>query len=632
MILDVIIPLSIPMPHLSYSYQGVAQIGARVVVPLGKTKRVVGIVTAIREQGSTDEKFREIITLLDTNVLINQHSVELYKFISQYYLSLSGDVLRSLVPATILSESFEPKSRLMKSRFKKSKPTYLSWPQKTVELTKPTTLIQTSVEANYLEIIASHCQCGGSVLILTPTHFQAEKIAAHLGQYSKTELYHPRISIKKRAEIFVNCAMFDTPQIIVGTRSAVGLPMKNLSLIVIVNEHSYAYKNGRAPRFSARDAALVLAAAHGAQTLLISQAPSVESYFNASTLPQWELISMEAHQHQKLKSIALEHGKDLISKYLQRRTSETLTRGKQVVIFQNRRGWSSMMTCLACGYTPSCPSCDCSLTLHKADGLLRCHSCGHSQEQTEVCPRCNRGQMTSRGRGTERLEQQISELYPSAAVVRLDSDNAHQYDEITEQFATQKADIIVGTQIIIDNIDFSNVGLIAIANADNLLSASDFRASEQAYRLIYLLAEQARQVEAELIVQTSSHNNSTIESAIDRKPEIFYRREIAEREQMHYPPFSRLVEIDMRATDKALLFVAAQDIERVLRTRFGTELSPLFQPPIERQSGKHIVKLLLKIDRSKSLTIAKHLIVELTRPLAKRYAKGVEIEFIVDPL
>lgn len=632
MILDIITPFSIPVQHLSYTYEGRAQIGARVVVPLGKTKRVVGIVVAIREQATTPEKLREIITLLDTNVIITPQTVELYKFIANYYLCLPGDVLRSLVPVTIMRENFEPKSRLMKTRFKKSAPTYLHWPEKTIHLTKTTTLLQTSISENLPQIIASLCDQKGSVLILTPTHFQAQKIAEHLSKYAKIDLYHPKVLIKKRAEVFINSSMFDTSRIVVGTRSAVGLPFNNLSLIIVVDEHSYAYKNGRKPRFSARDAALVLASAHGAQTLLISQAPSVESYFNASTLDGWELIDQRQETERKLKSIALEHGKDLISKYLQRKISETLTNGKQVVIFQNRRGWSSMIVCGSCGYTPTCPSCDCSLTLHKADGLLRCHSCGHAESQTDLCPRCKHGQMQAHGRGTERLEQQISEMYPSAAVVRLDSDNARQYDELTELFATQKADIIVGTQLLIDNLDFTNVALIAIANADNLLSASDFRASEQAYRLIYILAERARQLGAELIVQTSSHNNSTIESALDRKPEVFYQRELAEREQMQYPPFSRLVEIDMRAVDRAQLFLAAQGMERILRTKFSAELSPLFQPPIERQSGKHIVKLLLKIDRSKSLAIAKYQLGELTRAIVKRYAKSVEVEFIVDPL
>ncbi|MEG2606046.1 MAG: primosomal protein N' [Mucinivorans sp.] len=640
MLLDVIIPQSLPMDHLTYIYEGDAPIGARVVVPLGRKKQVVGIVCAKREECGTEneKKIRHICLLVDLYPIVNQQLIDLYHFISQYYITPIGGVVRRLLPAPIATTKFAPQERLLKNRHKKSKPTFATQPKAEISLTKDNTLLITENDPeNHAQIIASLPeQDNQTTLVVVPTQFQAQHLAALLSRYGQTVVYHPKITLKKRADIFVALATATLPRFVVGTRSAVGLPFRNLGLVVVVNDYSFAYKSGSAPRYSGRDVAIVLASIHHAKCLVLSHAPSVETYFNATQMEQWAIEILNTNpENKKLRSIALEHGKELMSKYLQRRIGEELTKGRQIVIFQNRRGWASAMVCPDCGYTPSCAACGCSLTLHKASGVMLCHYCGHREPARDCCPVCTKhGQvaLVAHGRGTERLAEQMSALFPAARLLRLDSDTAGQYNEIAEQFSTQKADIIVGTQMVIDKIDYTNVGIVAVADADNLLSVADFRASEQAFRHLYSLAQAARRVGAEMIVQTSSYNNPTIAMALSDSPLDFYKFELAHRAAAHYPPFSRLVTFDMRSADREQLFAIATGVERVLRSKFGEELSPLFQPQVERMGGEHIVKLLLKVDRSRSLFLVKGLIVDLVSPLIRRYFRVVRIEIIVDPL
>lgn len=641
MLLDVIIPQALPMDHLTYIYIGVAQVGARVLVPLGKTKQIVGVVCRTREECGTDEeaKLRSVIALIDAYPIVNERLVDVYLFIAQYYITPLGGVVRKLLPAPLLGTKYAPSERLLKNRRKKIAPKYLDTPSQSVDLHQQTTLLvdTDTSHTHRTQVIASLTTDERSTtLVIAPNQWQTEKLAAQLAKYGPTVIYHPKISIKKRADIFIALATAQAPRFVVGTRSAVGLPFTNLGLVVVMDDYSFSYKSGNAPRYSGRDTAMMVAKIHKAKCLIMSHAPSVESFFNSTTIDSWAIEKSDNDlRSTELRSIALEHGKDLMSKYLQRRIDEELARGKQVVIFQNRRGWASSIECPACGYTPTCPACGCALALHKNGGQLLCHYCGYEQPYAEFCPVCSPHhsvRMEAHGRGTERLEEQLSTIFPTARLTRLDRDTSKKYEEIVQQFATQKADIIVGTQMIIDGIDFSNVGVIAVANADNLLSVADFRASEQAFRLLYSLALSARTAGAEIVIQTSSYDNEIIREALSDNPLEFYTREIQHRLEAHYPPFSRLVTLDMRSLDRTLLLAVAQGVEMALRSVFGEELSPLFQPQIERQAGEHIVKLLLKIDRRRPLVTSKQTISKLIAPIQRRYVRKVSIEIIVDPL
>lgn len=634
MILDVAFPLSMPFKHLTYIYSGAVLVGARVVVPWGKASSMVGVVTAVRPEQVDHEKqetFKAIITPLDKVPLVEGRTIEVFDFIASYYMCKTGEVLKSLVPSPLFNTQFEPSTRLLKSRHKKTKPIYIVSPEASITLDKQTTLLQPSVDCNKADIIAS-LHTHGTTLVLVPTVVQAEKMAKELRKYHPTTVYHPKLSTKRRAEIFIDMATLSPSQIIVGTRTSIGLPLKGLKLIVVVDEHSYAYKSPRPPRFNARDTALMSASLYGAKTLLMSNAPSVESYFNATTLPSWDFKTIQATEQQpQLRSMVLEHGTEFLSKYLRRMIAQQIALGRQVVVFQNRRG-SGSVACTACGYSPQCPSCNSALTLHASRSVLECHYCGHRAPYNENCPQCKHGKFQIRGRGTERLEEQLSELFPQAAIGRLDLDTAHRYDEIVANFSCRNLDIIVGTQIVIDSLDMSNVGIVCVVNADNLLSVADFRATEQAFRIILSLSRQARKVGAELIIQTSSHSNSLIKNAINEDIKTFYRDELAQRSQSGYPPFARLMEIDMRSTDPSKLMQTATNVENALRPIFRDELSPLFQPQVERRAGEHIVKLLLKIDRRTSVAAAKDKLQKAIGPIVGKTRRVVEIQIIVDPL
>lgn len=645
MVLDVIIPLALPFDHLSYTYHAKASIGARVIVPLGLERVVVGVVRGVRAKTDSpdDRRLKPIVDLLDIVPLFNEQQLRLIEFLAQYYMCYPGIVLRSLIPSAMFLPNDNPSCVLRRKKPTKKRAKekeiaqelaieYEKIPEaETLALTKSVTLLRTASTEDIARAIAPFIG-KKSVLILAPTQTKASAVAAIVGRYTDVTLFHPGITIKKRAAIFVDLATAPLARVVVGTRSAIGLALGEIGLVVVVDEHSHAYKSLRTPRFSARDAALMLASLHGAKTLLTSEVPSVESYFNATTIDQWQMINRIESPEQPLRHITLEHGKDLISKYLQRRMGEELALGRQVVIFQNRRGWASSMVCSACGYTPTCPACNCSLTLHKSFGAFECHYCGHRQSAVELCPECGARELQPRGRGTERLEEQITEMFPTARVERLDSDAAARYNEIVEQFSLKEADIVVGTQMIIESLDFTNVGIVAVANADNMLSAGDFRASELSYRLLNQLANRAQAAGAELIVQSSSHNNPTIESAMSADGDEFYRRELPQRMASHYPPYSRLVRFELRSADRTDLFVASQHVERALRAKFSDSLSPMFQPSVERQSGEHIVHLLLKLERRLSLAAAKKQIKDALNSVSAQHKKQVTIDIIVDPL
>lgn len=634
MVLNVIFPLSLPMEHLSYICRDEVEIGARVVVPRGKTKTAVGIVASKREQAE-GETLREVIRVLDVEPLVDDRWLKMVEFVALYYMCKVGDVIKTFVPSHILSEEFTPSSRLFKNRHKKAHPIYKERPESVIELDKATTLLHQEHWGNFAEqdlvarnIVALN-ECG-TTLVLVPNEYSARELATQIEPYAPLTLYHTKLTPKRRAEIFVETATLTEDRIVVGTRSAIGLPWKNLKLIIVVNEHSFAYKSPRTPRYNARDTALMVGATHGAKILLVSPSPSVESYFNANTLPLWEYIAPE-ESRVKLRHMVLEHGAEFLSKYFKRRAEQEIARGRQVVVFQNRRG-AGVVVCPTCKDSPMCPNCNCALTLHTDKGLLKCHYCGHSHQFNVRCQSCGHDTYRTQGRGTQRIEEQLKELFPTARTSRLDSDSSSRYDEITREFSGRGLDIIVGTQMIIDSLDFSGVGLVAVANADNMLSVNDFRASEQAYRLLRSLSIICREIDAELIVQTSSHANKLIGQANGSDAQIFYQEELKARKGSLYPPFSRLIEIEMRCPESGHLFKVASEIENILRPIFGSSLSPLFQPTIERQEGNHVAKMLLKIDRQKSSATAKERIRRATDKIVRREERKVEINFIVDPL
>lgn len=445
-------------------------------------------------------------------------------------------------------------------------------------------------------------------LLLMPDSFTAEAMYERLNDYfgGGIAAYYPTLSDSRRSVAYAQSR--HEASVIVGARGAVLLPMQQLGLVIIEAEHDYNYKNSdSSPRLNARDVALVKAVRTGAKVLLCSETPSVESYYNA-TRGAWGLVTTVQTEKREVGFKVLERGKELLSIYLRRRVDETLKEGKQALIFQNRRGFSQWVECGNCFEIPTCHHCNVSLTYHKTDSTLRCHYCGFHQPFTEHCTECGSATMTFQGRGTERIEESLSHLFPDARIQRIDYDSTRgkgSFEQIAAAIATD-CDIIVGTQMVMRGVDFSRVSLVGIVNADNMLSQSDFRTSERAFSLLTTLSNRIRS--GEVIIQTTKRLDNVIKSVEQHNPVEFYEKEITLRTQMNYPPAVRMINFRLSHKSRQQLFAAATRFESLLRPTFGSRISPPFEPSIDRQSDYFIIEFYLRIERERSVVAAKEIV------------------------
>lgn len=630
MYVDVILPVAMPMPTLTYLCNQKVNVGARVKVPSGRGSVAsrIGIVLSVHDRipDFDQNKIRAVIEVVDTVPLISPITLQFWCWLSEYYMIELGEVTRNqFMP--ILSESFSPRSLYKRRRPKKvalNPPPQLDF---VLPEEAKTVLIHENAPLNmaaFIDEVAAH---DGTILILTPDNHKASVVAAALEPWWSVTHYDVSMTIGKRSDIIVRMAVGLTGRIVVGTRSALSLPFEQLGAIVVMDEHSEAYKSQRAPRFSARDAALYLAHLHNAQCYLVSPVPSVESTYNAIN-NGWDKIQTAQWELPPLRYIVLERGNELLSKYLVLKITEALDAGKKAVVFQNRRGFSSYVECVKCGHVEQCPKCNTSLTFHLDKSALTCHYCGYSEPFDGDCKECG-SDVDHHGRGTQRLEQQLSEMFPKARVLRVDADSIGKTPSIKNN---TEWDIMVGTQVLLDEkINFAGVAVVAIANADNMSPSADFRDTEHTFRLLSLLARRARAVDAEFIVQSSRRDNAAVNLALNGDYNAMYSKEIAEREQTQYPPFVRLIKIELRSQYESELFQIAGQVEQELRQSFSDRLSPMFQPLVSKQRGEYIVNLLLRIERSRSAAKAKELLLQITEPIMS-LTYLVTIDFDVDPL
>lgn len=625
-ILDVMLARGFSFTHLSYIYKGsgLPVVGARVEVPLGATRSAVGLICGVRAPLPDDPTtLKPAIELWDRVPLFPPQTIELFRFLSAYYMAPLGDVLRALVPIALWKAEFAPKEVLRRNRFTKKAPTYLEAPELNYSLDRSVVLVHGVLAFEQrIELVASlHAQGGGQTLVLVPSEGEARAWTNALKGYAPTACFHAELSVASRSELWVRLATAPKAdrRIIVATRAGVALPFTNLKKVVVWDEPSYRYKSGTSPRYSARDAALVLAAKHGAQTVLVSDTPSVETYFNARSNDSWQYVALPSDDR-PLRWIAPEHGRDLQSKYLMRRIGEALGADRRAVVFQNRRGWSSAWVCRSCGGAVECPWCRTPATLHKGSHTMRCRTCGYRFDEPEACPECGAiGTFQAQGYGTERIADGLLAQFPDISVARIDSDT----DQVPE------APIVVGTQKLLDEgVDWTGVGVVGVANADNLEVGSDFRSAEEAFRILARLAARARTVDAELVLQTRHHDRPLFRQATQDHEE-FYRAELLHRKSALYPPFSRLIEFEFRGESLPLMTESASALEARLRQVFADRLSPLFQPQNEVQLGQYVIKLLLKIERGRSSDQAKARIAAILQKT--KLPKGITLAVVVDP-
>jgi primosomal protein N' (replication factor Y) len=502
----------------------------------------------------------------------------------------------------------------------------------------------------YTHLISETLKLNRQALILLPEIALTAQITTRLKRFfgDKLGVYHSKINDNERVEIWNNLLNDEGYQIILGVRSSIFLPFRDLGLIIVDEEHEPSYKQqDPAPRYHARNAAIVLATMHSAKVVLGSATPSIESYFNAqigkygyaglnkrfedTELPV--IIPVNTKELRRKKRM-----KSLFSPVLIEKMQQTLNNGEQILLFQNRRGFAPMVVCKICDRIPKCRFCDVSLTYHKRFNQLTCHYCGSTYPIPSECPECGNKDLKPQGFGTEKVEEEILQLFPDTKIDRMDADttkNKKSFEEIISRFEHGKTQILIGTQMISKGLDFEKVSLVGILNADSLMNFPDFRAYERAYQLMSQVSGRAgrRKKQGEVVLQTSHPEHPLIQMVINHNYTGMYEMQIEERQFFHYPPFYRLININLKHKNEELLKTIASEYGHLLREALGNRVMGPDRPPVSRIQSFHIQKILLKIEISASLNTL-HEILENVRSqiLSNVQYKHVIVQYDVDPV
>jgi len=501
----------------------------------------------------------------------------------------------------------------------------------------------------YIRQIESALASGKNVLYLLPeialTTQITERLKLHFG--NDLGVYHSKFNDNERAEVW-HKVLKNEFKVVIGARSSVFLPFHDLGLIIIDEEHENSYKQyDPAPRYHARDTAIYLAHLHHAKVLLGSATPSVESYYNAKAGKYGLVNLLKRFGEGELPIIEVvnipEEGRkgnmhSYFSVKLLQGIEEAVKNKEQVILFQNRRGHTPFLQCGTCGYVAKCVNCDVSLTYHKTSHLLHCHYCGHSEGTINVCPGCGMPHMESKGFGTERIEEELEILMPSLRIGRLDLDSTkgkYGFDKIISAFDDHEFDVLIGTQMVAKGLDFGRVSLIGIINADSIINFPDFRSYERAYSLFSQVAGRAgrREKQGQVIVQTYTPNHRVLEQVVHHDYEGMFMKEITERKNFHYPPFYRIIKLDIKHADQQQTLDSAQKLSNLLRTHLGSRVLGPEPPLVSRVRNNYIQTITLKIERTNvSIVKVKELIRSsiLTFELDKQNV-GVRISIDVDP-
>ncbi len=506
----------------------------------------------------------------------------------------------------------------------------------------------------YIKLIEETIEKGKQVLYLLPEIALTTQIINRLQKYfgDKIGVYHSKYNKNEKVEIWnkvlnQNAETENPYQIILGPRSALFLPYENIGLIIVDEEHDNSYKQfDPVPRYNARDSAIYLAGLHGAKTLLGTATPSIESYYNATQLKYGfielkerygnvqlpEILVADIKQESKRKSM-----QSHFSSFLLNHVEEALGNQEQVILFQNRRGFSLRLECDTCNWIPECVNCDVTLTYHKSSDHLRCHYCGYSTAIPDKCPSCNNPKILMKGFGTEKIEEELTRIYPTSRIARMDLDTTRSknaYQQIIYDFENRKIDILVGTQMVTKGLDFDNVSVVGILNADNLISFPDFRSPERSYQLMAQVSGRAgrKNKRGKVIIQTYNPYHTIIRNVIDNDYMKTYKEIILDRINFNYPPFHRLIEIRLKHKDYRVLNPVTDELAQLLKARFGSRVLGPEYPIVSRIKNLYIKNILLKIERDVSLKNAKKELITILDQFKKpTLSKGVYIIIDVDP-
>ncbi len=475
----------------------------------------------------------------------------------------------------------------------------------------------------YIQLIEKVLQKGEQVLFLLPEIALTTQLIKRLQAFFGEEVlvFHSKYSQNERVEVYRHVLHQDKGKIVIGARSSLFLPFKNLGLVIVDESHETSFKQyDPAPRYHARDAAIVLASFFKTKTLLGSATPSLESLANVKDQkygyirldkrfgnvlpPQIELVDIKELSRKKQM-------KGHFSKPLLLALENCIKSGKQAILFQNRRGFSPILECNTCGHSPQCPSCDVSLTYHKHNNSLRCHYCGYSMAMQTKCLACSSPEISTKGFGTEQVENELQELYPDWRIQRMDHDTTRRknaYDRIISSFENHEIDVLVGTQMLTKGLDFRNVDLVGVMNADSLLNFPDFRANERCFQLLVQVAGRAGRTDNQglVLIQTYNPYHQILQQVTTNDYRKMFKEQMYERKNYQYPPFFRLIKFTLKGRDFNRLNEASDWLATYLKQHFGNQvLGPEF-PPVARIKNKYHKNIQLKIAPKQSVIKSKN--------------------------
>jgi primosomal protein N' (replication factor Y) len=501
----------------------------------------------------------------------------------------------------------------------------------------------------YVKLIEEALKNKQQVLYLLPEIALTTQLVSRLQHYFGEQLavFHSKYNIHERVEVYKNVLQnLDKAQIIVGARSSLFLPFSNLGLVIVDEEHEQSYKQyDPAPRYHARDTAIMLSYMYDAKVLLGSATPSIESYYNTKTgkyglvelktrynnvmLPDIELVDIkEKHKRKLMKG----HFSDRLIEEIQ----STLSEGLQVILFQNRRGFSPIVECNTCGHSPQCPNCDVSLTYHQYRSQLRCHYCGYTMAMLQKCMACYQTTLDTKGFGTEQIEQEVKFLFPNYKVARMDLDTTrgkYGYEKIITAFEQQDTQILVGTQMLTKGLDFRHVKLVAIMNADNMLNFPDFRAHERSFQLFKQVSGRAGRtdVQGKVLIQTFNPYHTILQQVSEHQYLKMYNEQLQERANFKYPPFYRLLKITFKHRDYNKVEQASEWFAKSLRQTFKQHILGPEYPPVSRIRNMYLKNIMVKIPQQQNLQKTKQLILKINSSFqAIGDFKAVRVIFNVD--
>ncbi|QWX82594.1 primosomal protein N' [Cellulophaga sp. HaHaR_3_176] len=575
--------------------------------------------------------------------------------------SSSSATIKSLVNKNILEEYFVQTDRViylndtensdLKSLNEYQQKAFLDI-QENFKLKKPTLLhgVTSSGKTEvYVKLIEQCLKSKKQALYLLPEIALTTQLISRLQEYfgEKVAVYHSKYSVQERVEVWNNVLTNKSKaQIVIGARSALFMPFKELGLVIVDEEHEGSFKQyDPAPRYHARDAAIVLAHIHNANILLGSATPSVESFYNVENgkygyasilkrfgnvlMPDIELVDIKEQTRKKRM-------KGHFSERLFLEIEETLQNKEQVILFQNRRGFAPIVECTTCGHSPQCPNCDVSLTYHQYQKQLRCHYCSYNIALPLACDACGVATLDTKGFGTEQVEQELQTLFPDAKIGRMDLDTTrgkHGYEKIITAFEQQELDILVGTQMLTKGLDFRNVSLVGIMNADTLLNFPDFRAHERSYQLLTQVAGRAGRTQktGKVIIQSYNPYHQILKQVSTGDYMGMYKEQLYERQQHKYPPVNRIIKITFKHKDYSKLNEAAEWFTKGLRNSFGVHvLGPEF-PPVARIRNQYLKNVLIKIPVGQSLPKTKNSIKRIEKSFnAISHYASVRVIYNVD--